>query len=81
MLRARKASQGTDQSSGAFAIAKSNRNTSKKILGTRKEPAEIYLCAIGPVAEENGMRIGIIGAGKVGGGLGNYGLEPAQRLQ
>jgi hypothetical protein len=35
-----------------------------------KKPAEIYLCAIGPVAEENGMRMGIIGAGKVGGGLG-----------
>jgi hypothetical protein len=53
-----------------FAIAKSNRNTSKKILGTRKKPAEIYLCVIGPVAEENGMRIGIVGAGEVGDGLG-----------
>jgi 8-hydroxy-5-deazaflavin:NADPH oxidoreductase len=45
-------------------------NTSKKILGTRKKPAEIHLCLMGPVAEQNSMRIGIIGAGKVGGGLG-----------
>ena len=34
-----------------FAIAKSNRNNSKKVLGTRKEPAEIHLCVVRPVGE------------------------------
>jgi hypothetical protein len=42
---------------GAFAIGKSNRNPSKKVLGTCKEPAEIRLCVVRPVGKEDSMRI------------------------
>ena len=58
------------------AIAKSNGNTSKKVLGTRKNRVEIHLGVVGILS----MRIGIIGAGKVGGGLGKIWVRAGHKV-
>jgi predicted dinucleotide-binding enzyme len=38
------------------------------------------LCAVGPMGKQNSMRIGIIGAGKVGGGLGTLWVRSAHQV-
>jgi 8-hydroxy-5-deazaflavin:NADPH oxidoreductase len=38
------------------------------------------LCAVGPMGKQNSMRIGIIGAGKVGGGLGKLWVRSAHQV-
>jgi len=55
---------------GRAAIGKSNGKASKIVLGTREDRAEIH----------PRMRIGIVGAGKVGGGLGKLWVRAGHQV-